>query len=623
MSGQWLRQLIDETSITVMQATPATWRMALSGNWRPQAPLRILVGGEALPRGLRPMLHGAASEVWNMYGPTETTVWSTCHKIGPDDALIFIGRPIRNTVTCIVDEKLRPLPPGSAGELLIGGAGVAQGYYRNPAMTAERFVELPDVAAGRLYRTGDRVVAHDDGVLQYLDRLDNQIKIRGYRIEPGDIETALEKHTGITQAIVVASTFGDGDVRLVAWYLGKSVTTSELLNWCRQYLPFHMVPQHFVPLQAFPMTANLKVDRKKLAADAPQQIETMPAEPTFAGCRDDLDTSLVAVWENTLGVRGIGIDDNFFDLGGHSLLALQITNDMRIATGVNFPETILFESPTIRGARGLMGEQAERAAIVVKLNAASAGIPVFCLCGVKIYQELANHFVDRRPVYSVFAKKEIDILDARKKRHKVQFDFDSLVQSYVDAIRRQGDIPRLSLVGLSFGGLVALEATRRFKAMGVEVHEVVLLDTYLPGSSYLSLQQVLGDISHHWRSVGLKALGRDLGRRLWAKLSSKQQRALRYFNLQEAEGQREKAFDEAAGHFDAGQRHYGFDALLIKAGLTDFGFGHRPRPDYGLHQIIGGRLAVRTVPARHQAMLSGEAALQVYQYMEAYHAANS
>lgn len=623
MSGQWLRQLIDGCSVTVMQATPATWRMLLSGNWRPQAPLRILVGGEALPRDLRPMLHAAASEVWNMYGPTETTVWSTCHKVAQGDTLIYIGQPIRNTSTFIVDEQLRPVAPGSAGELLIGGAGVARGYYKNPTMTAERFIEVPELATGRLYRTGDRVVAHDDGVLQYIDRLDNQIKIRGYRIEPGDIEAALERHACVTQAIVVASTFGDGDVRLVAWYLGKSVTTSELLNWSRQYLPFHMVPQHFIPLQTFPMTANLKVDRKKLAEGAPQQVESMPSEPPLSGTRDDLDTSLVAVWENTLGVRGIGIDDNFFDLGGHSLLALQITNDMRIATGVNFPETILFESPTIRGARDLMGEQAERAAIVVKLNAATSGIPVFCLCGVKIYQELANHFVDQRPVYSVFAKKEIDILDARKNRHKVQFDFDSLVQSYVDAIRRQGDIPRLSLVGLSFGGLVALEATRRFQAMGVEVHKVVLLDTYLPGSSYLSLQQVMIDSGRHWRRAGLEALSRDLGHRLWTKLSSNQRRALRYFNLKEAEGQREKAFDEAAGHFDAQQRHYGFDALLIKAGHTDFGFGRRARPDYGLRQIIGGRLVIRTVPARHQAMLSGEAALQVYQFMEAYYAATS
>ena len=622
MSGQWLRQLIDACSVTVLQATPATWRMVLSGDWRPQTPLRILIGGEALPRDLRPLLHAAASEVWNMYGPTETTVWSTCHRVGADDSLIFIGLPIRDTQTLIVDEQLRPVPAGSAGELLIGGAGLAQGYHRNPDMTAERFIAIPDSGGGKWYRTGDRVVAHDDGLLQYIDRLDNQIKIRGYRIEPGDIEAALEKHPGVTQSVVVASTFGEGDVRLIAWYLGQSVASSELLNWCRQHLPDHMVPQHFLPLRAMPMTANLKIDRKKLAADAPQKVESAPAEPSSAGCRDDLDTSLVTVWENTLGVRGIGIDDNFFELGGHSLLALQITNDMRIATGVSFPETILFESPTIRGARDLMGEQAERAAIVVKLNAATSGIPVFCLCGVKIYQELANHFADRRPVYSVFARKEIDILDARKKRHKVQFDFDSLVQSYVDAILRQGDIPRLSLVGLSFGGLVALEATRRFREMGVEVHDVVLLDTYLPDSTYLSPAQAAGDIGRHWQRVGLEALGRDVGRRLWAKLSSRQHRALRYFNLQEAEGQREKAFDEAAAHFDAAHRHYGFDALLIKARLTDFGFGRRARPDYGLRRIIKGRLTIRTVTARHQTMLSGEAALQVYQYMEAYHATN-
>lgn len=617
VSGQALQQIIDQHGINVMQATPATWRMLLSQDWLPKAPLKILIGGEALPRDLRPRLHAASSELWNMYGPTETTVWSTCHKISADDEKIYIGRPIRSTSVFIVDEHMQELADGTAGELLIGGAGVAHGYYNSPTLTGERFIEVPALAQGRLYRTGDLVVKHADGVLEYVNRLDNQIKIRGFRIEPADIEHALESHDAVAQAVVVASPFGEQDVRLVAFYLGQITPSSGLVEHCARLLPAHMLPQHIVHLHAFPMTANLKVDRKQLVVEAPKHVNSQSVVGRSNG-RDDLDHSLVAVWEKTLGFRGIGIDDSFFDLGGHSLLALQVTRDMRTATGLDFPETILFEAPTIRAARDKMGDQVEQAASVVRLNDTTSGEPVFCLCGVRIYQDLAEQFEDQRPVYGVFAKKEIDFIAAKKTNREISFDFDSLVDSYVDAIRRQGDVPRLALMGLSFGGLVALEAAKKFRELGVEVSEVILLDTYTHSSSYRSSRQLMRDMAEQFRQAGFKSLWRDLTRRVRTQLSEKKRSTLRYFSVQEAEGQRERAFECAASHFYAQPKSYSFDALLIKASDTDFGFGRRPKDDYGLCDIIKGDLTVHSVPAEHTAMIGGRSAAQVYKIINNY-----
>lgn len=616
-SWQTLQSFIDQYGITVMQATPATWRMLLSQGWLPHAPLKILIGGEALPRDLRPQLHAASRELWNMYGPTETTVWSTCHKVADEDEKIFIGRPIRATSVFIVDEHLRELPDGKAGELLIGGAGVAQGYYNSRKLTDERFVKLPSFAEGRLYRTGDCVIKHVSGLLEYVDRLDNQIKIRGFRIEPADIEYALELHPAIAQAVVVASPFGEHDVRLIAYYLGDAMPYGELLEHCGNSLPAHMLPQHIVHLSAFPMTANLKVDRKQLIRGGPKHVDSSSLIGR-SNSRDDLDRSLVAVWEKTLGFKGIGIDDSFFELGGHSLLALRVAKDMRTATGLDFPDTILFESSTIRSARDQMGDQVERAASVIKLNEAERGEPVFCLCGVQIYQNLAEQFADQRPVYGVFAKKEIEFIAAQKNNRKISFNFDSLVESYVDAIKRQGDVKKLTLIGLSFGGLVALEAAKKFRESGIEVSQVVLLDTYINSSSYRSLRRILSDMLTQFRRAGFHSTRRDLVRRIRTQLSKKKHDALRYFSLHEAAGQREKAFESAANHFHAEQRSYEFDALLIKASHTDFGFGRRAKDDYGLRSIIKGELTIHSVPAEHTAVVGEESAEQVYKIIRDY-----
>lgn len=508
VTPELLQHLVDQHSVTVLQATPATWRMLLGRGWSPRRRLKILVGGEALPSDLRPLMHEVADELWNMYGPTETTVWSTCQLIRADDPKIYIGKPIRNTTIHVVDDKLNPVQDGAAGELLIGGAGVALGYYRNPALTDEKFIVNPQLETGRVYRTGDAVIRRTDGVLEYVNRIDNQIKIRGFRIEPSEIEYVLAKHPQLKQAAVVAPEFAPGDRRMLAFYLGEEIATSALHSFCSRNLPAHMVPHHFIWLAEFPMTANYKVDRKALAAMGKDCVNEQKKKPDTSA-RDDLDRSLIAVWEKALGIGCISIDDNFFELGGHSLLALQVLSEMHKATGLNFSSSLFFESPTLRAMRDSLGEEAGRAASVVKLNSASEGEPVFCLCGVQIYRDLAQQFANQRPVFGVFAETEFAIIEASQQLH---YSFDTLVRSYVDAIKRQGNYASLTLIGLSFGGLVALEVANILSQQGVRVTNVILLDSYLSSSGYRSIRKVFTDIQRRFQREGVLALRRGMRR---------------------------------------------------------------------------------------------------------------
>ncbi|MBS93715.1 MAG: non-ribosomal peptide synthetase [Chromatiales bacterium] len=236
--GQRLAELIASSDATIMQATPATWQMLLAADWQGRPGLKLLCGGEALPRELADRLLATGSELWNMYGPTETTIWSSLSRVeatGP----ITIGRPIANTQMHIVDDKLRPVPVGVPGELCIGGDGVARGYFKRPELTAERFVENPFNPTGNpLYKTGDLARYRSDGEIECLGRNDNQVKVRGYRIELGEIETVLARHPAVTQAVVAAREDREGDKRLVGYLIAdaSAISSDELDKWKRDQL---------------------------------------------------------------------------------------------------------------------------------------------------------------------------------------------------------------------------------------------------------------------------------------------------------------------------------------------------------------------------------------------------
>jgi amino acid adenylation domain-containing protein len=344
--GIRLAEMLDSSHITVMQATPSTWRLLISAGWQGREGLRILCGGEAVSRDLANQLLHRGAEVWNLYGPTETTIWSTACQI-EEGTKVHIGRPIANTQTYLLDSHQQLVPIGVAGELCIGGLGLAGGYLNQPALTAEQFIpnHFSEKIGQRLYRTGDLARYLPDGNIEYLGRLDHQVKLRGFRIELGEIETVLNEHPQIKQSVVIAKEDQSGDKRLVAYLIaGQEVTpsTSELRGYLRERLPEYMVPTAFVVLDELPLTPNGKINRRAL----PQADESR-AGAHFVAPRSPIEETLTEVWAEILGVKEVGVYDNFFELGGHSLKATQVMSQVRETFHIELPMRTLFETPTI------------------------------------------------------------------------------------------------------------------------------------------------------------------------------------------------------------------------------------------------------------------------------------
>lgn len=344
--GAALLQTITQHEVTLLQATPATWRLMLAAGWKGTPRLKALCGGEAMPADLAEQLIPRCAQLWNMYGPTETTIWSTCSLVTRADDLT-IGRPIDNTQIYILDPNLQPLPIGLAGELLIGGDGLARGYHHRPDLTAERFIDHPFKPGQKLYRTGDLARWRPDGHLDCLGRLDFQVKIRGFRIELGEIETQLAAHPEIKQAIVSAREDTPGEKRLVAYVLAQPGTTpaaAALREHLRGRLPEYMVPAAFVTLGSFPLTPNGKIDRKALPLpDRSAAVE----QRTYEAPQSETERQLAAIFAEVLRQPQVSRLDGFFDLGGHSLMVVQLQARIENAFGIRPELRHVFDAPTI------------------------------------------------------------------------------------------------------------------------------------------------------------------------------------------------------------------------------------------------------------------------------------
>jgi amino acid adenylation domain-containing protein len=337
--GSKLAEELDRSSATVMQATPITWQMLLAAGWKGICRLKVLSGGEALPRELSKALLEQGAEVWNMYGPTETTIWSLIWK-ATDVQVISIGRPIANTTTYILDKLGRIVPVGVVGELCIGGHGLSRGYVNRPDLTADRFVPNPfgKLPGDRLYRTGDLARYAENGEVECLGRLDNQVKVRGFRIELGEIQAALNEHERVLDAAVTARPDQNGNRRLIAYVVGKNLRveskegiadtndlTIALQDHLQKRVPEYMVPSVFVWLDSLPRTPNGKVDLRALPEPNGQ---TAANTASYLAPRTPMEKTLVVMWEKLLDVKKVGVRDNFFNLGGHSLLAMQLVSQV-------------------------------------------------------------------------------------------------------------------------------------------------------------------------------------------------------------------------------------------------------------------------------------------------------
>src|SRR5437868_10497282 len=317
----------------------------------------LIIGGEAL---LAEQLafwrqHAPATRLINEYGPTETVVGCCVYEVAAQDAAsgaVPIGQPIANTQLYVLDAQLHLAPIGVAGELYIGGAGLARGYLKRPGLTAERFVPHPWSAepGARLYKTGDLARYRADGVLEFLGRLDHQVKVRGYRIELGEIEQALLEHPAVREGIVVVREDGLDNKQLVAYVVAVQDQEpvgewqATLHAYLEERLPDYMVPSHFVVLEALPLTANGKVDRRALPAPEPVAPHAEPQEETAP--RTSVEQSLMEIWSQVLRLPQVGIHDNFFALGGDSILSLSLIAQARQA-GLSLTLKQLFQAPTI------------------------------------------------------------------------------------------------------------------------------------------------------------------------------------------------------------------------------------------------------------------------------------
>ena len=342
IDGAALADLLSRSAATMMQATPATWRLLAEEGWRAPEGFAMLCGGEALDLALAARLLEGEGRLWNLYGPTETTIWSACAEITAADLarrLIPLGRPIANTTLHVLDASGRDCPPGAPGELHIGGLGLSPGYLDRPDLTAERFVDRQGM---RLYRTGDRARRLADGTLVYLGRLDFQVKLRGFRIELGEIEGTLAEDPAILEA--VAALHGEGeDAALVAWCRAEGDLAAHeprLRARLAERLPAYMVPSLFVQIEAFPLNANGKVDRLRLPPPAPR------ADPDEAP-RSGVEAMLSRLWAEMLETDAPGPSADFFALGGHSLLAMRMIARIPHRGPRATPLRLLFEHPRL------------------------------------------------------------------------------------------------------------------------------------------------------------------------------------------------------------------------------------------------------------------------------------
>ncbi len=498
--GGRLAEVLKRHRVTVMQATPATWRMLLEAGWQ-GGELKVLCGGEMLPRDLADRLLERASTVWNMYGPTETTIWSTVRRVERGSGAVSIGGPIDNTRIYIVDSQFNPVPIGVPGELCIGGHGVARGYRNRPELTAEKFV--PDTFSSeqgsRLYKTGDLARFLADGTVECLGRTDHQVKLRGFRIELGEIEAVLSRYPAVQQAVVV-DRWISGDKRLVGYVVASAAaaTSSDLKAFLRSSVPEYMIPAGFVFLETLPLTPNGKVDRNALPEPDESRVER---DNGFLAPRDAIELQLANVWEAVLGVRPIGMRDNFFELGGHSLLAVRLFAEIEKVFGKKLPLATLFQAPDIENFAKVLREAGWTPSwsSLVPIQPSGSKPAFFCVHAhggnVLNFYDLARRLGPDQPFFGLQAQG----LDGSQPKHT---SIEEMAAHYIKEIRGVQPVGPYLLGGYCFGGKVAFEMAQQLHAQAEDVALVALIDAFAPGYRTLlpwGLRK-WAQIKFHWRN---------------------------------------------------------------------------------------------------------------------------
>lgn len=439
-----------------------------------------ICSGEVFPQDLAKRFEERLpqSTLINLYGSSEVAADVTYYEIKSAAAFtsIPIGHPIDNIQIYLLDQHMRLVPIGVPGELLVGGKGLARGYFNRPDVTAERFIPNPFSTrpGALLYRTGDLARYRNDGAIEYLGRIDHQVKLRGYRIELGEIETVLRQFPHVKDAVVLALEDKQGMMQLTAYLVAdvKSLAKSALRAHLKEKLPEYMLPSSFVVLDALPLSSSGKIDRRALPV--PDGVRSR-LDPSFEIPHDRVELQLAQIWERILNIHPIGVQDNFFELGGHSLLAVDMMTQIHKQFGQKLSISILFQKPTIEGLAALLREQSNSDLYtpLVAIQPYGKKQTLFFIHpgggGVLCYYNLSKYLGTDQPFYGL---EEGNILEA-----KGLSSVENLATNYINAIKTvQPEGPYL-LGGWSFGGLVAFEMAQQLQRQNQEVHWLALLDT--------------------------------------------------------------------------------------------------------------------------------------------------
>nr|HET6903405.1 amino acid adenylation domain-containing protein [Ktedonobacteraceae bacterium] len=464
---------------------------------------RLIIGGEAFSWEWVNKLQTLAPDctIFNHYGPTETTVGVLTYRVQKEQGELSytttpMGRPIGNTQVYLLDKYQHPVPIGVPGELYIGGASVTRGYLNRPELTAEKFITNPFTTecGGRMYRTGDRARYLPDGNIEFLGRVDDQVKIRGFRIELGEIQAMLSNHPAVLSALVVVREDAPGEKYLVAYIVpheGQTITDAGLQDYLTKQVPAYMVPSAFVLLEALPLTPNGKIDKRAL----PVPERTRSATEAFVAPTLAVHYQLQHIWEDLLGVKPIGMQDNFFSLGGHSLLAARMVNRIEQVCGKKLPLATLFAGATIQHlADALLKDEAppskevaDTRTRVVTVKAGGSRRPFFFLHGDwhggGLYcLNLAEHLSRDQPFYT--------LEPYRFEGLAVPPTLEEMAAAHIQAMRAvQPEGPYL-LGGWCNGALLAYEMARQLLAAGQTVALLVALDMGTP-SSYRQIRTII------------------------------------------------------------------------------------------------------------------------------------
>jgi amino acid adenylation domain-containing protein len=483
----YVKQTMQTHQVTLVNFPTAYWHTLSSMSFQDTALRTVLIGGEQaeMEHYKQWLVHNPDLPVMNTYGPTETTISVAYYPMSQATTQlphIPIGQPYQNTQLYVLNEQLEQLPVGEVGELYIAGDGVARGYWKNEALTQEKFIDNPFKSGTRLYKSGDKAQWNAEGQLVCLGRADQQVKIRGYRIELGEIEQVLTTHPLVLQAVVVAQKANQHQ-QLNAFIIAKEPIKSEVLStYLKERLPEYMIPASFELLEKFPLTVNGKVDRKKLSATQAKTTQSKPSASTNAAL-DEVTQELIKIWQDKLGVAPIGVNDNFFEVGGHSLLGVQLVHMMNQRwKGSNLQVLDLMKNPTIGGVvqkikeSGILND-APTTSASSKVNnpyvlTLRRSIPTFIVPGMPglsdSYLELAESLATDGPVFGLQMKGFVQGEAAQTVEEMAAHNIECIQQ-----IHPQG---KINLYAHSYGGTVLYEMLKQLKDTSIEVNDIVLMD---------------------------------------------------------------------------------------------------------------------------------------------------